>query len=94
MYKFNNNEYLMKHKTYFCIQENYKLQNFYDNYAVILTIRLFQFLMMLIAAFNLKIRFLNVINAFINNKLDKNIYYKAAEEFRELKIHNSFILLL
>ena len=94
MYKFNNNEYLMKHKTCLCVQENYKLQNFYDNCAVILAIKLFQFLMMLIAAFDLKTKSLNVINVFINNKLDENIYCRTTEKFRELKIHSSFILLL
>ena len=50
--------------------------------------------MMLIAAFDLKIKSLNVINAFINSKFDENIYCRAAEEFRELRIHSLFILLL
>ncbi len=51
-------------------------------YAITLISKVFRILMILIAAFNLKTRQLNAINAFLNAHNDELIYCQMSDDYR------------
>ncbi len=53
-----------------------------DVYAVTLVSKVFRVLMTLVAAFNLKTRQLNAINAFLNAHNDELIYCQMPDDYR------------
>jgi hypothetical protein len=53
-----------------------------DVYAITLISKVFRILMTLIAAFNLKTRQLNAINAFLNAHNDEFIYGQMLDDYR------------
>ncbi len=53
-----------------------------DIYAITLISKVFRVLITLVAAFNLKTRQLNVINAFLNAHNDEFIYCQVFEYYR------------
>ena len=71
-YKFDINGYLVKFKARLCVRGDLQVLN-RDNYAAILVIRYFRALIVLTAAFNLKILQLDTINTFLNSDIDKDI---------------------
>ncbi len=82
-YKFDTDGYLMKFKARLYVQGD--LQSTEQNmYAATLAICMFKALMAIAATFDLKIHQYDAINAFINAKLDKQIYYTPPEGYKRL----------
>jgi hypothetical protein len=73
-YKFNIDGYLMKFKARLYIYSDLQTTK-QDIYVATLATYIFQVLIAISAAFNLKASQFNAINAFINNDLNKEIYY-------------------
>ena len=89
-YKFDNEEYLIKHKTRLCARND--LQQIDQNvYATTLIIKIFRIVMTIIIAFNLKTRQYDAVNVFANSEIDEPTYIKSPEEW---KGHPVFLLLL
>jgi hypothetical protein len=82
--KYDLNDYLKKFKVRICVRED--LQHTDDNtYAVTLIARTFRALLTITAAFNLKIRQYNAVNAFINININDEIYCSVFNSFKRLK---------
>jgi hypothetical protein len=56
--------------------------DFQNVYAATLASKMFRILMILVAAFNLKTRQLNAINAFLNAHNDELIYCQMPDDYR------------
>ena len=71
-YKFNENGFLQKFKARLVVRGD--LQTVYEEtYTATLAVRVFRFLIALIAAFSLKAIQYNVLNAFLNAKVQRDI---------------------
>jgi hypothetical protein len=82
-YKFDIDDYVKKFKTRLCVRND--LQSIDQNtYATILAAKTFRALMIISAAFNLKIWQYDVVNAFINNEIDEELYNENSNEFFRL----------
>ena len=80
-YKFDNDDYLMKHKTRLCVRENFQ-QTKQDVYVVTLIIKIFRAFMIIIIVFDLNTRQYDAINAFANNDIDELIYCKSFDDWK------------
>ena len=83
MYKFNIDRYLVKFKAYLCVYSNLQQLIYQDNYTTMLVAYIFQALIAITTTFNLKAQQFNTINTFINSKLNKIVYYKFLEGFKQ-----------
>ena len=78
-YKFDEDGFLIKYKTRLIIRND--LQHTNQNiYAITLVARIFRVLMTLVAAFNLKTRQFNAINAFAHNSIDESTFCRSSEK--------------
>jgi hypothetical protein len=78
-YKFDENEFLIKHKARLMTRDD--MQHINQNiYAVTLATRIFRVLMTLTAALNLETRQFDAMNAFVNSLIDESIYCRSSEE--------------
>jgi hypothetical protein len=64
------------------IRDDLQMIDFQDVYATTLASKMFRILMILIAAFDLKTRQLNAINAFLNAHNDEFIYCQMSDDYR------------
>jgi hypothetical protein len=79
-YKFNKDGYLYKFKARLVVRGD--LQHEYrDTYAATLAARVFRLLIAIAAAFGLQAYQYNVLNAFLNAKLEKKVYVQTPEAF-------------
>ena len=90
-YKFDNENYLIKHKIRLCARENFQ-QIEQDVYAVTLAIRIFRALMIIITVFDLSTRQYDAVNVFANSDIDEFIYCKSSDEWK--KTSNVLLFLL
>ena len=81
-YKFNNDDYLLKHKARLCVRKNFQ-QTKQDVYAATLIIRIFRALMIIVIVFELSIRQYDAVNAFANNDIDEFIYCKSFDDWKK-----------
>ena len=81
-YKFNEDGYLYKFKARLVVRGDLQ-QNWDDTYAATLAARIFRFLMAITAAFGLRAFQYDVRNAFLNAPLDRLIYVRAPEGFKD-----------
>ncbi len=81
-YKTDSNDYLIKHKARIVIRNDLQMIDSQKVYAITLISKVFRVLMTLIAAFNLKTRQLNAINAFLNAHNDELIYCQMFDDYR------------
>ena len=81
-YKFNKDGYLYKFKARLVVRGDLQ-QNWDDTYAATLAARIFRFLMAITAAFGLRAFQYNVRNAFLNAPLDRLLYVRAPEGFKD-----------
>ena len=65
------------------MKRNLQEMNIQNVYAVILTFKIFRSLMTFVAAFELEIRQLNVVNAFLNASNDEKIYCFLPDDYRQ-----------
>jgi hypothetical protein len=79
-YKFDMNEYVEKFKARLCFRDNLQMTH-QDIYAVTLISRTFRTLMVIATTFDLNIWQYNVMNAFINNSINKKIYNECFDDF-------------
>ena len=79
-YKLDSDGYLQKLKARLCVYRDLQITE-EETYAATLAARIFRALMAIAAVFNLEIRQYNAINAFINAKLSKLVYYYYLEGF-------------
>ncbi len=82
IYKTDSNDYLIKYKARIVIRDDLQMIDFQDVYATTLASKMFRILMILIAAFDLKTRQLNAINAFLNAHNDEFIYCQMSDDYR------------
>jgi hypothetical protein len=79
-YKFNEDGYLTKFKARLVVRGD--LQQVYeDTYAATLAAQIFRFLVALMAAFGLKAFQYDVLNAFLNAKVNRKIYVQTPEGY-------------
>lgn len=83
IYKFDENGFFNKYKARLVMKKDLQKMNIQDVYAVTLTFKIFRFFMIFVAAFDLKIRQLNAINAFLNAKNDESIYCFLSDDYRK-----------
>jgi hypothetical protein len=81
-YKFNEDGYLLKYKTRLIVRGDLQAQ-YGDMYAATLAARLFQALMALACAFNLKAMQYDVPNTFLNATLDRTLYVRTPDGFQD-----------
>jgi hypothetical protein len=82
IYKTDSNDCLTKYKVRIVIRDDLQIIDSQNVYAITLTSKMFRVLMILIAAFNLKSRQLNTINAFLNAHNDELIYCQMSDDYR------------
>jgi hypothetical protein len=73
-YKTDSDDYLIKYKARIVIRDDLQMIDPQNVYAITLISKVFRILMILVAAFDLKTRQLNAINAFLNAHNDELIY--------------------
>ncbi len=81
-YKTDSNDYLMKYKARIVIKNDLQMIDLQNVYVVTLISKVFRILMTLVAAFDLKTRQLNAINAFLNAHNDELIYCQVSNDYR------------
>ncbi|KNG52825.1 reverse transcriptase rna-dependent dna [Stemphylium lycopersici] len=81
-YKFDEDGYLLKYKARLVVRGDLQAQ-YGDTYAATLAARLFRALMALACAFNLKAMQYDVPNAFLNAFLDRTLFVKTPDGFRD-----------
>ncbi len=81
-YKTDSNDYLIKYKVRIVIRDDLQIIDFQNVYAITLISKVFRNLMTLVAAFDLKTRQLNAINAFLNAHNDELIYCQMSDDYR------------
>lgn len=81
-YKFNEDGYLLKYKARLVVRGDLQAQ-YGDTYAATLAARLFRALMALACAFNLKAMQYDVPNAFLNAFLDRTLFVRTPDGFRD-----------
>ena len=89
-YKFDTENYLIKHKARLCAKENLQ-QTDQDVYVVTLAIKIFRALMTIVVVFDLKTRQYDAINVFVNSEIDEFIYCKSSDDWKKV---NELLLLL
>jgi hypothetical protein len=82
IYKTDSNDYLIKYKVRIMIRDDLQMIDSQNVYAITLISKVFRILMTLVAAFNLKTRQLNAINAFLNAHNDEFIYCQMSDDYR------------
>ena len=80
-YKFDTDGYLSKFKARLCVRGDLQTTE-QDTYAATLAAKTFRALMALASAFNLEIQQYDAVNAFVNAKVDEEIYCYCPEGFR------------
>ncbi|KAK1916876.1 hypothetical protein P3342_004431 [Pyrenophora teres f. teres] len=81
-YKFDEDGYLLKYKARLVVRGDLQEQ-YSDTYAATLAARLFQALMALACAFNLKAMQYDVPNAFLNANMDRTLYVRTPDGFQD-----------
>ena len=85
-YKFDKNNVLFRWKTQLvlCGDKQYLGIDYSDTFAGIVQPNTFKLLIALVAIYNLECKYLNIITAFLNGKLDyKNIYIQLLKGYRQ-----------
>ena len=86
IYKFNKNNILFKWKVWLVLRGNKQRLgiNYSNTFAGVIRPSTFKLLMALVAAYDLECKYLDVITAFLNRKLNyKNIYIQLPEGYRQ-----------
>ena len=78
-YKFDNENYLIKHKARLCIKEDFQ-QTKQNVYAATLIIKIFRAFIIIVIVFDLNIRQYDAINVFVNNDIDEFTYCKSFDD--------------
>jgi hypothetical protein len=79
-YKFDINDYLNKFKTRLCVQDDLQTTK-QDTFAITLATKTFKVIMIIVVVFDLKVYQYDAINAFVNCKLNDEIYIECLDEF-------------
>jgi hypothetical protein len=79
-YKFDEDRYLYKFKARLVVRGDLQ-QDYGDTYAATLAAKIFQSLIALAAAFNLKLYQYDVLNAFLNAEIDRTTYVRCPEGY-------------
>ena len=82
-YKFDQEGYLTKYKACICVRGDLQPISLQETYAATLAFRVFRALMALTAAFGLIAEQLDAVSAFLNAKLDEEVYVQFSEGFEE-----------
>jgi hypothetical protein len=80
-YKFNSDDFLSKYKARLIARDDLKEISIENVYTITLIIKMFRCLMILIFVFYLKTRQFNVINVFLNAKVDRKIHVYMSNEY-------------
>lgn len=81
-YKFDTDGYLQKFKARLCVRNDLQI-TIEETYAATLAARTFRAIMAIAAAFDLEIHQFDAVNAFINSKLDEEVFCESPEGFRQ-----------
>jgi hypothetical protein len=79
-YKFDINDYLNKFKIQLCLRDDLQTTK-QDTFAIILATKTSRIIMNIAAVFDLKVYQYDAINAFVNCKLNDEIYIECLDEF-------------
>jgi hypothetical protein len=82
-YKFDQDGYLIKAKARICVRGDLQQMTREDTAATTLAARTFRTLMAIAAAFDLDIRQIDALNAFVNSEIDEEVYTWMADGFSE-----------
>ena len=83
-YKFNDNGFLVKYKARLVVRGDLQRYSIHDEtYAATLASRTFRALMAMTAYFDLDTEQLDAINAFINSRIDEEVYVRCADGYKE-----------
>jgi hypothetical protein len=82
IYKNDSDDYLIKYKARIMMRNDLQNADSQDVYAATLTSKIFRMLMILVIAFHLKTRQLNVVNAFLNAHNDELVYCQMFDDYR------------
>jgi hypothetical protein len=83
-YKYDINDFLIKFKARLCAREDLQIIE-RDTYVVTLIIKTLRTLIVISAVFDLEIKLYDAVNAFINNKIDEEIFIECFENFFKLE---------
>ena len=81
-YKFDIDDYLIKFKTRLCVRENMQ-PTYKKTYTAILTARIFRAVMAIATTFDMKIYQFDAVNAFINSRLNEEVFCECSKGFRQ-----------
>ncbi len=79
-YKYDINDFLIKFKARLCAREDLQMIE-RDTYAATLTVKTFKVLIVISTVFDLEIKQYDAVNAFINSKIDEEIFIECLENF-------------
>lgn len=82
-YKFDSDGNLIKLKARLCVRGDLQIQGRDDTYAATLAAKTFRACMSIAAVFNLDAHQYDVVNAFLNSKLDEEVYVRMPDGFSE-----------
>lgn len=82
-YKFDQEGYLIKAKARICVRGDLQQMTREDTTATTLAACTFRTLMAIAAAFDLDIRQINALNAFVNSEINEEVYTWMAQGFSE-----------
>ena len=81
-YKFDDQNYLLKHKVKLCVRGDFQ-QTEQNTFVVTLALRIFRVLMTIVAAFDLEIKQYDAINTFVNSDIDEPTYCISFDEWTD-----------
>jgi hypothetical protein len=82
-YKFDHNGYLTQYKARICVRGDLQPISEQETYAATVRMKIFRFILALIAAFDLDTWHADVTNAFLNSLLDEEVYCKLPDGFTQ-----------
>jgi hypothetical protein len=86
IYKSDSNDFLFKYKARIVIRDDLqKIDNAQNVYAATFALKIFRMMMTLIVDFHFKIKWLNVVNVFLNVFNDEKIYCYMSNEYKQFK---------
>ena len=82
-YKLDHNGYLTRYKARICVRGDLQPMSEQETYAATVKMKIFRFILALIAAFDLDTWHADITNAFLNSLLDEEVYCKLPDGFKQ-----------
>jgi len=82
-YKLDLNGYLARYKARICVRGDLQPISAHETYAATVKMKIFRFILALTAAFDLDTWHADITNAFLNSRLDEDVYCKLPDGFAQ-----------